>query len=149
MGYRQLTNTGERGYGFRGQDTDSFTDTPTLSGSAKPYGQARDPWGATVNGSTTDPDYHQFSCSKCHNPHASRLPKLMITNCLDTKLNTWDDSLTVPNQGVENGGRTDTVSVENGGVQYSNATSAQNCHRLADPSEGNAGGDGWNTVTPW
>ncbi|MBI4651667.1 hypothetical protein HY745_10360, partial [Candidatus Desantisbacteria bacterium] len=30
-------------------------------------------------------DYHQFTCSKCHSPHASRLKRLMITNCLDNK----------------------------------------------------------------
>ncbi|GAB4264299.1 MAG: hypothetical protein Kow0092_15860 [Deferrisomatales bacterium] len=27
--------------------------------------------------------YHQFPCSKCHTPHASGLPRLMATNCLD------------------------------------------------------------------
>ncbi|MEW6089007.1 MAG: fibronectin type III domain-containing protein [bacterium] len=35
-------------------------------------------------------DYHQFVCSKCHSPHASRLPRLMITNCIDTKGNHTD-----------------------------------------------------------
>lgn len=28
---------------------------------------------------------HNFSCSKCHAPHNSRLPKLTVTNCLDFK----------------------------------------------------------------
>jgi hypothetical protein len=32
-------------------------------------------WGANVR--------HKFSCSKCHTPHNSRLPRLMVTNCLD------------------------------------------------------------------
>jgi len=26
---------------------------------------------------------HNYSCSKCHTPHNSRLPRLMVTNCLD------------------------------------------------------------------
>jgi hypothetical protein len=32
-------------------------------------------WGANKK--------HFFSCSKCHSPHNTRLPRLMITNCLD------------------------------------------------------------------
>lgn len=28
---------------------------------------------------------HQFPCSKCHAAHVSSLPRLMVTNCLDTK----------------------------------------------------------------
>ena len=28
---------------------------------------------------------HQYSCSKCHTPHNSRLPKLMVSNCFDYK----------------------------------------------------------------
>lgn len=145
-------NPGVAGYGFRGTDGRSFVDTPAMTGASRPYGHDRydaSGWGATVDNLKVDDAYHQFSCSKCHNPHASRLPKLLITNCLDTKVNTWDDTLTVPNQGVSNGQNTDTVSVENGGVGYSNSTSAQNCHRLKDPAFPNAGGNGWNNVTPW
>jgi predicted CxxxxCH...CXXCH cytochrome family protein len=26
---------------------------------------------------------HSYSCSKCHTPHANRLPRLLVTNCLD------------------------------------------------------------------
>ncbi|MBU0728664.1 MAG: hypothetical protein KKA70_02875, partial [Proteobacteria bacterium] len=33
-------------------------------------------WGGNMN-------EHYFSCSKCHQPHASGLPRLMQTNCLD------------------------------------------------------------------
>jgi hypothetical protein len=32
-------------------------------------------WGANLK--------HSFSCSKCHTPHSSRLPRLMITSCLE------------------------------------------------------------------
>ena len=103
-------------------------------------------WGASVD-DQLDLQYHNFSCSKCHNPHASRLPRLMITNCLDTKHNTWDD------QGgttVSVLGTTTTYAPENRGVTFAMATSAQNCHRLADTANySNATGDGWNYVTPW
>jgi len=34
-------------------------------------------WGANTE--------HSFTCSKCHQPHNSGLPKLMVTNCLDYK----------------------------------------------------------------
>jgi hypothetical protein len=36
-----------------------------------------------MNGTYVQADYHQFPCSKCHTPHASRLPRLLKTNCLD------------------------------------------------------------------
>ncbi|GAB7026999.1 CxxxxCH/CxxCH domain c-type cytochrome [Geotalea toluenoxydans] len=32
-------------------------------------------WGANTE--------HSFTCSKCHQPHSSGLPRLMVTNCLD------------------------------------------------------------------
>lgn len=107
-------------------------------------------WGVTVDSSTTD-SYHQFSCSKCHNPHASRLPKLMITNCLDTKHNTWDNQFQLNTSGGTN----------NQNTELSQWTSSQNCHRLAriNPNPANTSeyrsgssagvGEGWNKATPW
>jgi hypothetical protein len=41
---------------------------------------------------SAQPGYHKFSCSKCHTPHASRLPRLMQTNCLDIGTNEGNDS---------------------------------------------------------
>jgi hypothetical protein len=107
-------------------------------------------WGVTEDDATTDKGYHAFTCSKCHNPHASRLPKLMITNCLDTKKNTWDDDQPqIPLFGSEAKNSDNTVTgLDSDGQYIGNATSAQNCHRLGDPSTGGTGG-GWNTVTPW
>lgn len=32
---------------------------------------------------------HNFTCSKCHSPHATGLPALVLTNCLDTKAAKW------------------------------------------------------------
>ena len=107
-------------------------------------------WGVTQDSTgTINKGYHAFSCSKCHNPHASRLPKLMITNCLDTKQNTWDNSYQVH-------GTSDSV---NSGRSLSNWSSSQNCHRLGGNDTGDNrdtpanttldGNKGWNLVTPW
>ncbi len=100
-------------------------------------------WSVTVDDATTDTNYHNFNCGKCHNPHASRLPKLMITNCMDTRHNDWDDDY-----------QASSVSGDTfNGAHMSQWPSAQNCHRRGDPAE--AGGDGtslgtgWNKVTPW
>jgi hypothetical protein len=128
-----------RTYGLRSQDSSGYQMQPRVTAS-EPYAYQAYNWGASVD-NTLDTQYHKFSCSKCHNPHASRLPRLMITNCLDTKHNTWDDDKTTPT--------TTTLGLENRGVPLSNATSAQNCHRLGDPSFANTTGGGWNNVTPW
>ncbi|WP_459942869.1 hypothetical protein, partial [Deferrisoma palaeochoriense] len=32
---------------------------------------------------------HKFPCSKCHSPHATGLPALLITNCLDKNVSNW------------------------------------------------------------
>jgi hypothetical protein len=45
---------------------------------------------------------HNFTCSKCHNPHASGLPALLIQNCIDPSI---------------------------GGVSVGTAAYANNCHR--------------------
>jgi len=151
------------GYGFRGTDGRSFRLVPSMDGqlektSSRPYGGNHYQWGAAVDDTTTEIQYHQFSCSKCHNPHAAKLPRLMITNCLDTKLNTWDDPRTGMNAvnigNSNNNGITlsAATSPDNWNRTWSNTTSAQNCHRLAGdnrlPSVPGAG-SGWNNVTPW
>jgi len=121
---------------------------------------AQNNWGSlSIDASTINSLYHKFSCSKCHNPHASRLPKLMITNCLDTKHNTWDDSYQL------NTANTSSISYNR---SISNWSSAQNCHRVGGIADGSGpepvdagavgathgtGSDysnrGWNIVTPW
>ena len=40
-------------------------------------------WGG--QGANASNAIHAYSCSKCHTPHNSCLPRLMITNCLDYK----------------------------------------------------------------
>lgn len=83
--------------------------------------------------------YHQFPCSKCHNPHASLLPALMRTNCLNTAKSSFE---------------------------WRMAAESNNCHRVessatyigaGDPypgtgyptTHGGATNGGWNAVTPW
>ncbi|WP_020676848.1 CxxxxCH/CxxCH domain c-type cytochrome [Geopsychrobacter electrodiphilus] len=65
---------------------------------------------------------HEFSCSKCHSPHATGLPALLKTNCLDVQLNAWTNS-------------------SNSAVNY-NAAQANNCHRKTSTTEG------WNNLAP-
>jgi len=102
-----------------------------------------------LRGTVVNANFHSFPCSKCHNPHASRLPRLMITNCLDTKQNTWDNQYQVC--------AVDSPAV-NQNRSISNWSTAQNCHRVRgdDPSDTRdtaapdlPGNRGWNTVTPW
>ena len=151
------------GYGFRGTDGRSFTLVPGMDGqlssnTSRPYGGKEYQWGAVVDDSTTEIQYHQFSCSKCHNPHAAKLPRLMITNCLDTKLTEWDDprsGMNAVNVGNANNNKitlSATTSPDNWGRTWSNTTSAQNCHRLAGDNRATpvpGFGAGWNNVTPW
>jgi predicted CxxxxCH...CXXCH cytochrome family protein len=94
------------------------------------YAYIDNDWGVTQDTGTKDIGYHAFTCSKCHNPHASRLPKLMITNCLDTRQNTWDDNK--PTNGVtgSSAGTTKPLSDDNLGRTLADVGSAQNCHRL-------------------
>jgi len=139
--------TGNRAFSFRSstREPDGWNLTPRI---AREYAQDGYNWGANTQ-TALDSNYHNFSCSKCHNPHASRLPRLMITNCLDTKHNTWDNGQsTIPN-GTTNVDGSATVSANNSNVKFSQATSAQNCHREKDPAFTQSRGTGWNNVTPW
>jgi hypothetical protein len=145
MNYQGMTDPADNspGGGFRdGSASPRYQPTFGQSGSSK---WARNMWGVDARGATTQNLYHTFTCSKCHNPHASRLPKLMITNCLDTKHNTWDNTYQIA-----------TVAGLNNGRAISNWSSAQNCHRVGgdDPSDtrdvmATIGSKGWNSVTPW
>ncbi|CAG0926530.1 hypothetical protein RHDC3_00070 [Rhodocyclaceae bacterium] len=40
---------------------------------------------ATTGGGNAGNAVHAFTCSKCHAPHNSYLPRLLVTNCLDVK----------------------------------------------------------------
>ncbi|MHB8765297.1 MAG: hypothetical protein ACYDA8_13335, partial [Deferrisomatales bacterium] len=123
--------------------------------------------------------YHKFSCSKCHTPHASRLPKLMVTNCLDVGLpagnrsaypkhrtsGTWVYGYSGTHTAAPWGG--DPTEGTTGGEAWHYPTVAANnttrqagrpmhCHNTAATNTGTAGqapsavsGGGWNAVTGW
>jgi len=170
MAYRNARSYGSKtkvwetaywGQGLRGTDGTAFQYDPRVDTAGRQYNYQYYNWGATVvvegvTGTMTDSgidsNFHQFTCSKCHNPHASRLPRLLITNCLDTKHNTWDDAYVT--LASDSNGSSSSLSLENRSVSLSQVTSAQNCHRLADPAypqarpQGTATG-GWNRVSPW
>jgi len=79
-------------------------------------------------GDTTGNKPHRFLCSKCHSPHATGLPALLITNCLDRTLGTWSSAA----------GSGMTV-----GPNASNAnTTANNCHAKSSTSTG------WHKLAP-
>jgi hypothetical protein len=97
------------------------------AGSATRGGQYGTWYGTGIgnDGSSGAVRAHSFSCSKCHTPHASHLPALLITNCLDQTLSTWTDS-------------TGTVGVAG---SHANADDMRNnCHR----NEGTT--TGWNNL---
>jgi hypothetical protein len=41
-------------------------------------------WAATTGGNANN-QLHAYTCAKCHAPHVSRLPRLLVTNCLDQR----------------------------------------------------------------
>ncbi len=124
------------GYSYRGSQGGSYW--PVISGS--PYAFRSYNWGATVDNATTDYPYHKFTCAKCHNPHASRLPKLLITNCLDIKHNTWQNGGTSQSKYI-------AATLTDKGKKAAYYDSAQNCHRFDDGQRSN--NPGWNKVSPW
>ncbi len=91
------------------------------------YGTWYSSSGIGTNGSTSRA--HDFTCSKCHSPHATGLPALLLTNCLDVDTANWNKSAnngTVgPNSSTTHGRR-----------------SANNCHRKEST------GSGWNRLAP-
>lgn len=68
---------------------------------------------------------HNFICSKCHSPHTSVLPRLMITNCIDYNHRGRVTSGGYPNRGYQGG--------------------FPQCH----PQDGTWPKSYWNWKTPW
>jgi predicted CxxxxCH...CXXCH cytochrome family protein len=151
VAYGVIANQGDQaikaaaaeGYHYRGSDgaNSYMKPLPTIN---TRYAFNSYNWGASVNGTTTNSSYHKFMCSKCHNPHASRLPKLLITNCLDVKHNTWDDNKSTQS-------RWTNASLRDRSKQVAYYNTAVNCHRYeslystaAEPYK-----PGWNKVSPW
>jgi hypothetical protein len=83
---------------------------------------------------------HDFSCSKCHTPHASGLPALLITNCLDIDVATWEAT------GRDNNNNNITV-----GPTASNSyarVAAGNCHRKENWGTDPWSDTGWIKLAP-
>lgn len=133
-----LRNNRQWSDGIAPRDIDSLQ----IAGATTVYPAGAVP-SITMDSTTAQNNFHNFSCSKCHSPHASRLPRLMITNCLDVKHNTWDDSQGVP---------ANWAAGTNNAKQLAYAPTAQNCHRYVNTTDANrelSGEAGWNSVTPW
>jgi hypothetical protein len=85
--------------------------------------------GIGTDGSSGATRAHNFTCSKCHSPHATGLPALLITNCLDQDQATW--------QGAG--------SIGPGGATVGNNWRYRvqmNCHRKDSTSTG------WHNLSP-
>ncbi|MFC1855036.1 MopE-related protein [Thermodesulfobacteriota bacterium] len=106
--------------------------------------------------------YHQFPCSKCHTPHASRLPRLMRTNCLDNgsaAINTNESVTDYDNAYANQSGGVTGIHTPAGTIHDNIAGTANsstnpgpnlmnfeaaNCHSVGGSTSG-----GWNRITPW
>ncbi|OGU18065.1 MAG: cytochrome C [Geobacteraceae bacterium GWC2_53_11] len=106
-------------------------------------------WGANTE--------HSYTCSKCHQPHNSGLPRLMQTNCLDYKHRGgkasggeyWSADSQVPST-AHNKGEHRGYPIANvlGNSASSEATSS--CHAGAPLNSGTWPDKNlWNNVTPW
>ncbi len=150
MGYYNSSSCGGKMYGLR-DDEGTWSEIKIYArancdgNNETRYAYDKFHWtGGTLNdANAVDSDFHSFSCSKCHNPHASRLPRLMITNCLDVARNTWDDTINPAGDSNwwSNAGGGNPAGVD----QIAYISSAQNCHRKTT----SANEPGWNSVTPW
>jgi hypothetical protein len=114
---------------------------------------------ASVKGWGTN-SMHAYSCSKCHAPHVSYLPRLMITNCLDWKRGQASVGAPIAASGVYSesncvgqgsygsndcGPGGNSGAFPNGNGQPAN--SSNSCH--PDDKSVNWQNNYWNSVTPW
>jgi len=107
-------------------------------------------WGANTE--------HSYSCSKCHQPHNSGLPRLMQTNCLDSKHRGNRVSGGAPwsaqsQEGIfpgERGGEYRGYPVASTYANSASYPAQSSCHSGA-PLNGGSWPDKnrWNGVTPW
>jgi hypothetical protein len=95
---------------------------------------------------------HNYSCSKCHSTHTSSvLPRLMVTNCMDTKhkgrmaLN-MSPSLSGSSSGDVGAGSGRIPGYYSSYGDASPGTYQPTCH---ENNTGSGTDQGWNNVTPW
>ena len=101
-------------------------------------------WGVNMTVGTKQ-SYHQFSCSKCHTPHASSLPRVMTSNCLDVGTSYTAQKA----HGTDTGYTYPTYVATLSGVGSNPGVSeiAVHCHNKRKTNT--AGGGGWNKITGW
>ncbi|MCL7489194.1 MAG: CxxxxCH/CxxCH domain-containing protein [Desulfobulbaceae bacterium] len=90
---------------------------------------------------------HNFTCAKCHQPHASGLPRLMATNCLNGSHRGLVESGGVPYQRSvgSRGGRFPIGSKHLGGLW----DGSFGCHDSPAAAGSPWNVQDWNNVTPW
>ena len=97
---------------------------------------------------------HSYSCSKCHQPHVSGLPRLMQTNCLDYNHRGYRESGGVAwsthKMAGQSKGHYRGYPIANV-MGNSSSYRAQNmCHTQATPNPAVwPDSNRWNNVTPW
>lgn len=127
-------------------------------------------WGGV--GANASNAVHAYTCSKCHAPHNARLPRLMVSNCLDSKhrgrvaaggafgnTSDSDNRGAGGGRGPMGGGGSGQNAINNGPWFFSKnnpptqstTANVRTCHNVAG-----AGGSGttdslqlWNTKTTW
>jgi nitrate reductase cytochrome c-type subunit len=102
---------------------------------------------------------HSYSCSKCHQPHQSGLPRLMQTNCLDYQHRGnrpsggryWNADKQVPSTAHAKGEHRGYPKVDNGTGTVPPATESTTACHIGAPNNQRAYPDGnyWNQKTPW
>lgn len=91
--------------------------------------------GIGSNGSSSG-RAHDFSCSKCHTPHASGMPALLVTNCLDYTVSDWSETASGPKGG-------NSVTLGPTATNRWALEAMNNCHRKDDNNS-----PGWNLLAP-
>ena len=121
-------------------------------------------WGGT--GGNAGNAIHSFTCSKCHTPHNSCLPRLMVSNCLDInhRGRVGQNGYVVGNaqgngsgskgsgRGQFPGGGGGTGDQRDMRYIFGRANSdgrVTTCHETPNATDTNHYKQRWNTKTPW
>jgi len=89
---------------------------------------------------------HNYSCSKCHTPHNSRLPRLMVTNCLDSKHKGFMGNNTSPSFHIKGSGNGEYL----GGIYcYGQAPTFGWCERYSAMPHNLQGSGGGHIPGSW
>ena len=103
-------------------------------------------WGANTE--------HAFTCSKCHSPHATTLPRLMVTNCLNyTHRGFRTSGGTAWRAALESGSAAaygEYRGYPSGNILGNGPDPFTSCHGSAVGAPGTWPAKNlWNTKTPW